>query len=260
MKHALITGGTQNTGYVIARQFLKAGYAVHITSRKADDAAAAAEKLRREIPGASVFPYQLELGKVADVQRLFSEIDKNTDSLDVFVSNAASLGVDVDVFTADEEAFDAVMDVNVKGVFFACREAAKRMKEKGGSMVLVSSVQSKSMVEGRCVYGMSKSAVNTMSRYMAFDLAPYNIRVNCIIAGAIHTERWDALSEEVCAARRANYPLGEEATMAEIADAALYFASDSSAHTTGTEIVIDSGLLLSALPYRDRKVLKHEGF
>lgn len=259
-KHLLITGGSRNLGYAMAERMIRAGWAVHLTSRSAEDAAEAAEKLRTLVPGAEAFGYAMEQSRVEDIRRFFRELDRNTDHLDGFIANAANLGVGKDVFTTDEEAYDRIMDVNAKGTFFCCQEAAKRMTRRGGAMVLIGSVQGVRAVEGRTVYGISKAAVSMLSKYLAYDLAPYGIRVNCIVAGAVHSDRWDALEPAAAAGRRANYPLGRESDREEVAAAAEFLLSDGAATTTGAELLMDSGLLLPALPYRDRKEKLHDDF
>lgn len=256
-KSILITG-CRNTGYAIARKLAELGYNIHFTSRSLDEAKAAEKALKSEYPNVNVYGYSLEQSDVKDIRRLFSEIRQNTETLDGFVANAAHLGVDLDIYNTDEEIFDTVINTNVRGTFFCCQEASRLMAKSGGSIVIIGSVQSKGAVEGRTVYGISKAAVSTMAKYLAYDLAPYHIRVNCLIAGAIHTERWDVLDEETLAKRRSAYPLGREADMEDIANGVQYLLTDLSKSTTGTELVIDSGLLVPILPYRDRKVTHHE--
>lgn len=260
MKDVLITGGTRNTGFVIAKTFAKDGYCVHITGRKLEEVRVAAEKIKSEYPQAEVFPYSLEMSDVSDVNRVFSEIKENAGKLDVFVANAAHLGVDLDIYNTTEADFDAVMDVNVKGNFFCCQNAAKLMKDNGGRIVFLSSVQSKGAVEGRTVYSTSKAALNMLGKTLAYDLAPYKIQVNTLIVGAIHSDRWDELDEETTAKRLSAYPSGRESFPEEVANAVMYFAKYCPETVTGTELTIDSGLLLSLLPYRDRKQFKREDF
>ena len=259
-KNVLITGGTRNTGFVIAKAFAEKGYCLHITGRKLDDAKAAADKIMAEYPDVTVYPYSLEMSDVKDINRVFSEIKANAGKLDVFVANAAHLGVDLDIYNTTEEDFDAVMNVNVKGNFFCCQNAAKLMKDDGGRIVFLSSVQSKGVVEGRTVYSTSKAAVNMLAKNLAFDLAPYNIQVNTLIVGAIHSDRWDVLDDETMAKRRSAYPSGRESYAEEVANTVLYFANDCPHTVTGSELTIDSGVLLSILPYRDRKYFKREEF
>ncbi len=258
-KSVLITGA-RNTGLVTARLLATEGMNVHLTCRELEEAQKAASTLQEEFPHVKIYPYALEQGDMDSIHALFEEIRKNTNELHGFVANAAALGLGLDVYNTEPKDFDAVMDVNVKGSFFLCREAGKLMTENGGSIVLLGSVQAKGAVEGRTIYSISKAAIAAMSKCLAYDLAPYGIRVNCLVAGAIRTDRWENISDEIAAARRANYPLGREADMIDIANGVLYLLSDTSKSMTGSELVIDSGVLTPILPYADRKQFKREDY
>lgn len=260
VKDVLVTGGTRNTGLGISKAFAEKGYRLHITGRKLCEVETVAKKLRDEYPGAEVFAYVLEMSNVANIREVFAKIRENSGKLDVFVANAGHLGVDLDIYNTDESLYDEVMDVNAKGNFFCCQEAARLMKDNGGSIVLISSVQSKGAVEGRTVYGMSKAALNMLGKMLAFDLAPLGIRCNTLIVGAIHSDRWDALDTETVERRRSAYPLKRESDPEDIANAVLYFAEDTSKMVTGAELVVDSGLLVPILPYRDRIIKDRSEF
>ena len=145
------------------------------------------------------------------------------------------------------------MDVNLKGTFFTSQYASKMMLENGGSIVLLGSVQGCGAVRGRAVYGISKAAVNALGKYLAFDLAPYKIRANCLIAGAIHTDRWENVAPAELEKRHANYLTGREANMEEIANAVYFLSSDLSGSITGTSLTVDSGVLVPILPYNGGK-------
>ena len=90
-------------------------------------------------------------------------------------------------------------------------------------------------------------------RSMALELAQYHIRVNCVIAGAIRTDRWNALSEQEIEMKRANWPLGLESTGDDIANSVFYLGTDLSKTVTGTELTVDSGISISLLPYKEVK-------
>lgn len=257
-KTAVITGGNGNTGYEIALKFASEGYNVVITSRD-ERIVDTAAKLKEKFPQIETMGLSLELTSVESIKLAFGRIKEKFGKIDCFVANAAHLGVDLDSYNTTEEDFDAVFNTNVKGSFFSCREAARLMPD-GGAIVTLGSVQSKGAVEGRTIYGASKAALATLTRYMAFDFAPHNIRANCVIAGAIHTNRWDELPAEVVAKRRSNYPLKKEASGQDIANAVFYFATPLSNSTTGTELVVDSGLTINLLPYPSRKVVDHSDF
>ena len=104
------------------------------------------------------------------------------------------------------EQYDAVMDVNLKGTYFCCQQAAHLMKE-GGSIVIVGSVHYRQAIWGRSLYAASKGGLASLVRSMAYELGPYGIRANYVVAGAIRTERWDDLTPEQIAAKRKNWPL-----------------------------------------------------
>ena len=253
-KTVLITGGGRNIGQEITRSFAEKGYDIAITGRSEAAVQEIAEKLERKYPDARVRGYGLELSQMESVHALVSRLESEMPRIDTLVCNAGHLGVDLDIYTTTEEDYDAVFDTNVKGNFFLIQGISKKMMEvKKGSIVLMSSVQSKGAVEGRTVYGATKGALNVLNKYLAYDLAPYGIRVNAVILGAVHTKRWDALPEEVCNERRRAYPLGREASGKEVGDAVLFLAEDTSAAITGTEICIDSGLLVGIQSYKERK-------
>ena len=249
MKNVLITGATANTGLAIARRFAKDGWGVGITSREVGKAEKVAEALSSEF-GVPARGYTLELADVKGIQTVFAQFERDFGTMDTFVANAANLGIDFGVMNTDENAFSDITDVNIKGTFFCCQEAAGIMKRHGGgAIVTIGSVQALGAVRGRAVYSMSKAAISALVKNMAYELGEYGIRANNLVAGAIHSSRWDALSEEECAKRRARYPVGRESTEEEIASGVFFLGTDLSASTTGTDLVIDSGISVCLLPY-----------
>lgn len=253
MSVVFITGATKNTGYAIAEKFAVEGFEVAISSRNGKAAEKAAltlsEKYKIKAKG-----YPLNPGNVSDIQSVFGQLKIDFGRLDAFVANSADLGVNIDVLSATEQKYDELMNVNVKGTYFACQQAALMMKERGkGSIVIMGSVHSQGCVWGRSLYSVSKGALGALARSMAVELGPYGIRANCILAGAIKTERWDGFSEEEMAKRRANWPLGVESTGEDIANGVYYLGSDLSKTVTGTDLTIDSGVLASLLPFNGGK-------
>ena len=257
-KTVLITGGGRNIGLEITKSFAERGYDIAITGRSEAAVQEIAQSLEKEYSQARIHGYALELSSMASIRALMERLEIDMPRIDTLVCNAGHLGVDLDIYTTTEEDYDAVFDTNVKGNFFLIQAVSKgMMKEKKGSIVLMSSVQSKGAVEGRTVYGATKGALNVLNKYLAYDLAPYGIRVNAVVLGAVHTRRWDELPEEICKERRRAYPLGREASGREVGDAVLFLAEDTSAAITGTEVCIDSGLLVGIQSYKERK--KHMG-
>ena len=250
MKVVLITGATRNTGLATARRFAAEGYAVAVTSRDQASADRTARELNREF-GITAKGYAMALDCVEDIRAVFDRLEQDFGRLDVFVANSAHLGVGIGLLGTTEEQFDAVADVNIKGTFFCCQCAAELMKRSGGgSIVTIGSVQGTGGLSGRTVYGMSKAALSVLVRYMAYELGQYGIRANNLVAGAIHSVRWDDLSPEEIAARRSRYPVGRESTEEEIANAVWFLGSEQSASMTGTDLTMDSGLTACLLPYK----------
>lgn len=252
-KTVFITGATRNTGLAIAEKFAEDGYNVAISSRSEDSAKNAAKYLKQKYQIKSE-GYSLNLADVSDIGNVFHKIKRDFSTLDTFVANSANLGVGCDMLSVTEDDYDDLMDINLKGTFFCCQQAALLMKENsGGSIVIISSVHSKECIPGRSLYTASKGGLNALMRAMAIELGPYRIRTNCIIAGAIKTERWNNLTNEEIAKKRANWPIGLESTGEDIANGVFYLGTDLSKTVTGTELTIDSGVLVSLLPFNGGK-------
>ena len=248
-KVALITGAVRNSGLAIARRFAKEGYDICVTSRKAIDAERTADELSKEF-GVAAVGCGLDLQNVEDIRRVFAVVDKSFGRLDVFVGNSADLGVGQTVLEITPEEFDSVMNVNIRGNFFCCQEAAKlMMRNHSGAIVLIGSVHYRGAVYGRIAYAASKGAVASMVHNLAFELAEHGIRVNQVVPGAIRTDRWNDTTPEQAAKRRENWPLGIESTGDDIANSVYFMASDQAKTITGTELVVDSGTLACVLTY-----------
>ena len=246
-----ITAATINTGLAIAEKFASEGYDEAVSSQRIEDAERTATYLKEKYSIKSV-GYGLQLANVENIKDVFSKIKNDFGQLDVFVANAANLGIDMDFLSVDEDEYTQVVDCNLKGNFFCAQQAALLMKEnKKGSIVFISSVHSHQCIFGRSLYTATKGGINALMRALAIELAQYNIRSNCIIAGAIKTNRWDNLSEEQALANRANWPLGLESTGDDIANGVFYLGTDLSKTVTGTELTIDSGILVSLFPYKE---------
>ena len=251
MPTVFITAGAKNTGLAIAEKFAKEGYDVAISSRIESEIKEAQRSISEKY-GVKTKGYVLDITNYENIKSVFEEIKKDFGGLDTFVANAANLGIDMKFLTVTEEEYDSVVDTNLKGSFFCAQQAALIMKEhSGGSIVFISSVHSKGAIFGRSLYTASKGGINALSTAMSIELAQDGIRSNCIIAGAIRTNRWDELTPEQESARRANWPLGIESTGEDVANGVFYLGSDLSKTVTGTELTIDSGILNCLLPYKE---------
>ena len=242
-KTILVTGATKNTGLAIARRFAVDGWNVVITSRDAASAEAAAKGIEGEALGLGMDP-----AKVEDIRAAFVAVRERFGRLDAFVNNAAHLGVGLSIINSTESDWDAVMNANARAAFFCSQEAVKLMKN-GGSIVFISSCHAAKSVPGRILYTTSKAALGGIVRSLAVELGPLGIRANAILAGAIRTDRWDGLTDDEIAARRARWPAGKESTPDDIAATVAFLCSDAAATITGAEIPVDSGIGVCLLQY-----------
>lgn len=253
MKVAMITGATKNTGLAIARRLAREGWNVVITSRDTEAARTAAMALAKEFPVA-VRGYGMQLDNVESIKYVFYQVNQDFGQLNAFVANSANLGIGFDLLNTEEADYDAIVSTNIKGTFFCCQEAAKLMMASGGgSIITMGSVQGTGAVPGRALYGMTKAALSHLARSMAYELGQYGIRANNIVAGAIHSDRWDSLSAEEISLRRSRYPAGRESTEEEIAAAVAFLASEQAATITGTDLTVDSGISACLLPYQKKE-------
>ena len=247
-KAILVTGATKNTGWAIARRFASGGWNVVVTSRDATAAERAAERLKGEFPDVEVLGVAMDPAKVGDIRAAFAEVKGRFGRLDAFVNNAAHLGVGLSVLNSTEADWDAVMNANARAAFFCSQEAVKLMKD-GGSIVFISSCHAAKSVPGRILYTTSKAALGGIVRSLAVELGPLGIRANAILAGAVRTDRWNALTEGEVAARRMRWPTGRESTPEQIAAAVAFLCSDDASTITGSEIPVDSGIGACLLQY-----------
>lgn len=245
----MITGATKNTGFAIAERFAAEGYNVCVTSRDGEQARAAAVRLAQTYAGCHALGLALDPACHESLCEAFAAFGSVFDRLDAFVSNAANLGVGLNVFNTSPEAWDAVMNANARGTFFCCQQALQFMKP-GGAICMVSSVHAHQCIPERIVYAASKGAINAMTHALALETGHLDIRVNAVVAGAIWSDRWEQLSEKDQAERRARYPIGRESTGADIANGVYYLCSDQSRTVTGTELIIDSGISVCLLPFQ----------
>lgn len=255
-KSVFVTGATYGTGYAIAEKFAEEGYAVFIGSRKTEDCVSAAKSISEKYGVFSKgYVYQTVTLDEAEVKAIFDDIRAEGYLLDAIVLNAANLGIGQVSMDVDINEFMGVYTTNIGWNFLMAREAAKHMREKhSGSIVFIGSNSALRVTENRCAYCSSKNAIIAMSKSFAVDWGKYGIRSNCVLPGMIKTERWhnNVNNAKYCLP---NYtPIEDIAEFRDIANAAWYFASDLSRNTTGTELVVDGGMLAQLTPNINRKL------
>jgi NAD(P)-dependent dehydrogenase (short-subunit alcohol dehydrogenase family) len=247
-KIVLVTGASRNTGLEIASRFAAEGATVFINARTAETVHHAMEELKSR-GFERIIEAPADFSDPPAVQNLFTDIRTRFGRLDVLVNNAVTLGCGYSFEDVPLELFDQVIRVNLIGTFYIAREAARMMiAQGGGAIVNVGSNVSTRAIRKRSAYCASKGGIDAMTLAMAVDLGPRGIRVNSVAPGYIHTERWDKLPEEDVQRRRANVPLGKEATGDDIADAVLFLASDQAANIHGIRLVVDGGCSAQHMP------------
>jgi NAD(P)-dependent dehydrogenase (short-subunit alcohol dehydrogenase family) len=235
---ALITGASRGIGLAIARAFVDAGARVIITARGEEALSAAAASL-----GPNALALRCDNADPADIARMVEDAWRIS-PVDILVNNA---GISpyykrVEHVTVDE--WDAVVDVNLRGLYFCSVEVAKRLFEAGhpGSIVNISSVSGLVPLERLGVYAATKAGVHQVTKVMALEWADRNVRVNAIAPGWVETDFTSDLFESRHGAQlRADIPMGRLAEPGDVAGAALYLASPASAYVTGTILVVDGG-------------------
>ena len=245
MKSVLITGAERNSGYGMARKFLSEGWSVVITSRNEEQVQKVAADLEAEfkIPcyGFGFSP----LDAITDTDILFDKIDKAGIELDSLICVAADLGRWMDPLTVDGQAWANVLHTNVVGYFMPARAAVRQMirtgKAKGATIVFTGSVNYINALPERSAYVASKGAIASMTKALALDFAQYGVRVNCIAAGAILTDRYDGLDREELERRRSAIPLHEFSSKETMGEHAYFLASSASFPMTGSVVIVDGG-------------------
>ena len=239
-KTALVTGAASGIGHALAMRLAAAGAHVVLTDLDAAGAATAAAELVRN--GLAATAHGLDVADEAATDALIAEVASRR-GLDVLVNNAG-IAFQKPVVETSTAEFRRVLDVNVLGLFVAMRAAARAMiaAARPGRIVNVASVSGLRGSSGRIAYGASKAAVVNMTQVAAVELAPYRITVNAIAPGPVETPLIRRMHTEATRAGwRRHVPLGRYAEPAEIAGAAVYFASDEAAYTTGQVLAVDGG-------------------
>jgi 3-oxoacyl-[acyl-carrier protein] reductase len=240
-KVAIVTGASKGIGAAIARTFAEAGavVAVNYASNKAD-----AERVVGEITkgGGKAVAIQADVAKRADVERLFKETNEKLGRPHILVNNAGVYKFGPLESLTDED-FHRHFDTNVLGVILATQEAVKAFDGVGGSVINISTIASVNPSPNTLLYSASKSAIDTITRELALELAGKGIRVNAIAPGMTETEGFAAagLSAESAKALGFSLPMGRIGKPEDIARVALFFASDQSAWVTGERISASGG-------------------
>jgi NAD(P)-dependent dehydrogenase (short-subunit alcohol dehydrogenase family) len=233
-KVAVVTGATEGIGLAVAKTFIQEGAFVFITGRRAKELADAVRTL-----GTMALGVQGDVAKIADIEHLYDVVAQQKGQLDIVVANAG-LGDLSLLENVDEDLFDRLFNVNVKGALFTIQKAIPLLR-KGSSIIITGSVAGSKGTPGMGVYGATKAAVRSFVRTLTVELADRNIRANVLSPGPIQTPLMDRQPKETMHRIVSSIPMGRIGEADEVAKAALFLACDDSSFTTGTEIFVDGG-------------------
>jgi NAD(P)-dependent dehydrogenase (short-subunit alcohol dehydrogenase family) len=250
-KVVLITGGASGIGRAAALLFAREGAAIALADVNADAGRRVADEIAQS--GGRAFFEPVDVARTADCRRLVERTIRECGRIDILFNNAGIMRR-ATVLDLSEDDWDRVMAVNVKSIYLLSREVIPHMQKAGGGTI-VNTASGWGLAGGAkaAVYCASKGAVVLLTKAMAIDHGAHKIRVNCICPGDTDTdmlrEEAQQLGEESnrFLAASAKRPLGRVGTPEEIAQAALYLASDASSFVTGTALVVDGGGLAASV-------------
>lgn len=242
-KTALVTGGSRGIGKAIALALAEHGADVVITYARSADAA---DEVKAEIEslGCKAKALQADAVDQSKAEEVISGIVEEWGKLDILVNNA---GITRDnlILRMSEEQWDEVIDTNLKSIFNYSKAAAKpMMRNRGGSIVNISSVVGLSGNAGQSNYAASKAGIIGFTKSYAKELASRNIRANVVAPGYIKTEMTGELNEKILESIKSETPMGRPGEVAEVANAVLFLASDLSSYITGEIIRVDGGMAM----------------
>lgn len=247
-KVAIITGGAGGIGKATAKRFLEEGAKVLLVDLKDEELQKTSEELKNE----NLAVYRADVARAEEVMAYTDACLKKFGQIDVFFNNAGIEGKFLPISEYPEEIFDKVIAVNLKGVWLGCQKVIPKMRE-GSSVIITSSVAGLMGFANLSPYVASKHAVVGIMKVAAMEFADKKIRVNSIHPGPVNNRMIRAIEEQISPEDPENAKQGFEnstllhryAENEEIAELALFLASDQSSYITGTTQVIDGGMCLA---------------
>ena len=252
-KIVLITASTRGIGLSCVKACAKEGATVYMAARNLESAKEEADKLNSQ--GCNVKYVYNDAGKPESYITMTEEVIRNAGRIDVLINNfgTSNPGKDLDFSNTDIDIFLDTVNINLKSVFMASQQVIKHMaKHGGGSIINISSVGGLVPDISQVAYGTSKAAINYLTKLIAVHEAKNNIRCNAVLPGMTAT---DAVEKNLTGDFRELFmkhiPFGRMGKPEEIAAAAVYFASDESAYTTGQILTVSGGFGLATPLYGD---------
>lgn len=242
-KVALVTGASRGIGKEIARALANQGAFVVVNYNGSKERAkAVAEEINTVAGECKAVPYGCNVSDFAACGAMIDDIIKEYGHLDILVNNA---GITRDglIMKMSEDAFDAVLDTNLKGTFHTIRHASRYfLKQKSGHIINISSVSGVMGNAGQANYSASKAGVIGLTKSVARELASRGVTCNAVAPGFIETEMTEAMTEQAKEAVKAQIPLKRVGTVEDIAHTVVFLASDYASYITGQVISVDGGM------------------
>ena len=240
-KVALVTGGSRGIGKAAALGLARAGADVVVASRKLPDLEEVAEEIRGL--GRKSLAVEAHVARIEQISSLVSKVKEEFGRIDILVNNAGTNPTMDQALDIEERAWDSIMNLNLKGLFFLSQAVARVMKEQGGGKIINIASAAGITPDILPVYSISKAGVIMASKVMAQQWAQYNIRVNTVAPGLTKTQFSQALwsNPDILQAAMGRTPMQRIAEPEEIVGAIIYLASDASSYVTGQVLAIDGG-------------------
>lgn len=240
-KVAIITGGTRGIGYEIVRTFLENNSKVVLFGSRKETVDKAINSLKEENSNYEVFGLYPNLSNELEVKEAFETIKERYGHIDILINNAGvSSSTTLTKYT--EEEYNKIVDLNIKSVFICSKAIIPYMEEQNGGVILnTSSMVSIYGQPSGCMYPTSKFAVNGLTKSLARELAPKNIRVNAVAPGITETDMVANLPKEMIEPLIKTIPIGRIGKPRDIANAFLFLASDMASYVTGEILQVDGG-------------------
>ncbi len=239
---AVVTGGARGIGKAIALRLAREGVNIAVADIGAGEAEAAAVELRGH--GVRAIALGMNVSSSADVQKAMETVVKETGRLDILVNNAG-ITKDALLIRMKEEDWDAVLDINLKGVFLCSKEAVKYMsKQRYGRIVNIASVVAFIGNPGQANYSASKAGIVGLTKTIAREYAGRGITANAVAPGFITTAMTEALPENVKQEMLKAIPAGRFGTSEEVAEAVRFLAAPESGYITGHVVHVNGGMFM----------------
>lgn len=243
-KVAVITGASRGIGFSVAEAFIREGAKIALCGSRQESAESAASKLLQTYPDAEILPVGVDVTDSGAISDMVSRVVDKWGYIDVLVNNAGVTSAK-QLFDMTDEDFDSVIRINLSGPFKCTREAAKIMRQRGGSIINTSSMVGTYGGKMQSAYSSSKFGINGLTKSCAKELGVYGIRVNAVAPGVVATDMMkNSVNDQMLAGLKQVTPLGRPGEPKELAGAYVYLASDEASFTTGTIIHVDGGIVM----------------